>query len=567
MPYSLEEAVKELENNCVKQLTESNFLHPLSSSTIFPLSLEIISTQPKSSDTKMLNAVTEILQWGLLINQVYQRKLEMMFEEFKKDVPMTEDEYRGYSRDVQSFLDLRKRFSPRINSRFTKLKTVPSLRDRNFLPDYPDAKDFAFQLIELSEAYDNFAITPCKHEREEERGERYEKLESYNIYQTLISYYSPLSDYCCIPNTKVKSQLLYFMTRNIRNKPQELSDNFTTAFQHLSQKEDCLLDYENRNYLYLLSYLKRIDLTGAGNIDLARDTISALRAVVDIGRRESKQCRNNCTAQKLSTYFSELEKIIAPTNLHIGFNKNRKDDWDNRLNICLSKGNKWGGFSLLYSLDPHTKLLFFTADNDDEAQAEAIFFEAEDEKGKSYLVLEGLVLNKEFTTKIALRQDRYPHLMSHLFSPHLPQSALDLALYHIFLYAQERQKDLFINMKEVTSTKEYGPHEMLSYLSEMFLTAKYRFVVDDAPDRKRKFVYGEGGQQLYLRKNNQDLFQKLQEMGISVPPELMSNGKLLFYNHTWGNPHDPDSWINICEGEVRGIVITLEEISQFLKRS
>ncbi len=305
MSASLEERARGLETEVKKSLTKDSSMYILESSTIFPQTIEVISKQSKEQDIRKCRALLEILHWGLYINQIYQRKLKWMYGKFKNEHPPRKDEYQAYSRDTQSFYDLRKEFLPPHNSKFEKWKTIPSLKERGFLQDGSGNEDLALKLIKVSEEYDYFSITECLSITEERCGERYERLKSFDVYETLITLYSPFSDYCSTDEGKLSpQQFSNVLLRGISCTTEELSASFVASFKRQAENKDFLQGLEERNYLSLLKYFQEIDLEGAGNLDFARRTISALNEMVAIGIRETKQKE---FYSPLREHFSELE--------------------------------------------------------------------------------------------------------------------------------------------------------------------------------------------------------------------------------------------------------------------
>jgi len=523
MVFTSEEAL-DLETRLTSLLEQNSSLYPFAS--LPNLSLELSSFDFEEGRAKHAASVRFLLGMGLVLNHLYKLRIQCMSEMCDawlagtKGIPKEELAYplnkdtlydlRDYGRFVPSFDEPSKPQGEDLS------EVVHQLVRTGLVPIFPGhtPQEIALQLIRLSYHFDQFAVKEQLSHRDVKRGDRLKQLDCYRVYSVLIDEFNHLM--------------------NPDQKPDSLEP-----------------------------FLEKVASTSS--------------QIIEIGSRSiPDSVVSSSLAEELSqTILNQKDHLYART-LTIGINSDWRDNTLTRINPCCiydyrsgdglksKKGNK-ACFSLLYSLDPAVHQLFFNV-KDSEAQAVAILFEAEDAQDKPYLILEGVVANSEFLKLDFLKDRRLS-----VFNPSLYQRIppLDLILYYSAQYACSLNRNMFLNMTEITGMEEYGPHDLLHYLPRLFSELSYHpsFMSDPRSSGEKNLAVSssEGAEEIYLRKDNVRLLSKLREAGISLPSGLIDpHGKLKLMAHTWADPQDPETWINSCEGRAYGKILSVEELRKII---
>ena len=444
-------------------------------------------------------AIARIIPWGRFLERAYYIKNGQLSADFIKEctlVPVYLDKL-VFDCDPTTYLDLRgKEKRPYLERKPLELLTKIQKANRNYIPENLDSSpenSVSYLMLQLCSAFDSFTCSQLSQEKIKE-GE-------HQIQEDCRSVYYHIFERRCEPFT------------------QELNIN---------------------------------------DLFLAQRTIHDINKIIQIGTDHLKEKYERLPA--ITNYFNQLELTISKlmdrtAQLEVDFNSDWQNNYSTHIPICIFEKGKIPHVSLLYSLDPGTHLLFFNSlDQTNPAQAAAILFDVEDAPGKSYLLLEGVVTNAEFEKiKMVNRTAQIcPKLPLPLRKPHY-----DLILDTVKEYAASRKREVIVNMNEVTSLEERGPHEFSRYLTQLFsqefLSYETEKIADPRYPQKSLIVSQEGGKEsIYLRKDNTKLKKILEENGITIPPELLRDGKLMLYTHSWANPRKPETWVNKTEGMVYG---------------
>lgn len=516
-----------------------------------PVQSDFYSDQSSELEQKG-GIISEIIRLGLFLYGIYNHRLVDMTLQSNSVKKSLDRNYVALTPETMP--DLRDKYIPSFDDnakgeQFTGKKLdelMESLQKEGWFSEgiLAGNRDWAKKLIELTGRYDQYVALPPVSSNWEKSGGRLDLLEASNFYQIFVGRTSKLG---------------------IFKRAME-SGGLAAAQERL----------------------------GKSALELSREIIYAMEKMAETGQKKAPKPKNDKTNQLLD-YLSALEKEVQPATENIRFNKDWKQNYFTEILVCIfnrldpatgapmEKINAM--YSLLYTLDPTCSLLFFSSNRqenqgcqnnlprqdhprrqDNSAQAAAILFEVEDKNHQKYLGLEGLVMNTEFMSLVPLPQKKYP-----VFNKKLNRSQrrpyLDQILYHVTEYALSRNLPLFINMNEVTQATEYGPHELLYYLNELFPGSNYRHEMSLQDVRGRKMelaVSVSGGEELYLKKDNEPLLRILQENQIEIPLEMLTpSGGLKLLNHTWADPTGiEETGCNECWGTARGLVISLERIRE-----
>ncbi len=516
---TLEELFQNHEQELIQLLERKPELyHPLSIPS-FPIRIE--QKYSPEGNEQFSQTVRQGILLGLLFNQLYKMRIANMATpcaEWVHEVqgipkeqlrfPLNKDtlfDLRDYGKIVPSFDDPdNSNYHKDLESllpTLTRTRGVPPLNSRHHY------LDVTRRLVELSYHFDELAIKEQITHRGEKRGERLDQMSCYPIYNTIIDRYNE------------------FLQGGIGEK-----------------------------------------------VSFARELLFSIREMLRLGAQQGK-FEDKLTTQILDHLRYQQETLDIPT-ITVGVQEDWRDNLVTRIPGCcihhcksntspeIKKGKK-SFTSLEYTIDPVTHQLFFSSENPkNEAQALAILFEATDREERPYLVLEGVLMNQEFRNIPLSSEDKYRRISPQLYRR---DPILDHIIYHVAKLSYDLDRSLFINMNEITGMEEYGPHDLLYYLSRLFQEVSYHHQNIDLStsggELKRLAISATIADKIYLRKDNSTLQKILVENGIEIPPALIdSQGRLKLLSHTWADPTNPDTWINSCEGNAYGKIIPLEEL-------
>lgn len=538
MAESLDERLLKFQNDLVKLLDQKPELYPPLHPFFVSVQSEFYSEKPAELEPKS-KSIWEIIKLGIFLHGVYNYRIVEMCLPANSELKSNRGDLNGINIFLNPELisDVSDKFTlsfdnPDNNYRERKLnESMDFLKQKGWF--YKGAFRgniiLARKLVELTGYYDSFATAHSVSHNEEKKGDRTNRLEANSIYQLFVGENSKIGTF------------------------KRMIDSYgLTAAQ---------------------GEIKNLGL------NFFREIIYSIKKMVGIGKRKAHQ-QDNDSAKELEEYLAALGNEVELQKEEVGFNLDWKPNYITRIPSCIFNRLNHGGktikpgknahYSLLYSLDPTSSLLFFSSSSPkNPAQAAAILFEVEDSKNRKYLDLEGVVMNKEFMGLVPLPSD-YP-VFNRKLNRDQRKPYLDQILYHAAKYACSKNLPLFINMTEITSMEECGPHELLYYLRDLFPGVDYQHEIGPQTVNGKEMdlaISVRGGEEIYLRKDNAPLLKILLENQIDPPLEMLSpSGKLKLLNHTWANPRKiGETGINDCEGMARGIVISLDYLKRYLTK-
>lgn len=503
--------VNSLETQLEALLKAKPELYQIPNLESLPAQTEIVPSIPEMILEKNTK-IKDILNFGTVFRDLYRAKLKDMHKKAVNMVASQDPQIQpdGYELNSDTLFELRRNF-------------VPSLEDMSLgKRERDEARSRAFQAMDLSELSKKLTLTPEQ------------------VYQNILGFSAAYDEF-------------------------NLREDFGKNEKKRGEEKDSLSAHNIYNII--ISW----NPAGISQIDFSRRVIGALRQMTEIGNREEtrRTGKSDSLSDSLCSYLAELEKKIAPQMMRIGFNEKWEDNYEDKAvieGVCIFKGGNNAHNSLLYCIDPSTNMLFFSAENN-SARAVNILFDAHDLNGNQYVVLEGVLMNKEFEQWKPLFWVPGKEL-----NPNLQERKvhLDLMLYYAARYSYYSKKKLFINMTEITGTGEYGPHEFLHYLPRLFPNVSYQHEKNPDPrrtDEVKILIQSKraGRSTLYLQKDNSQLQKILEENDVKILPKHLIDGKLKLMAHTWADyPINSNTWENTCEGPVYGIIVSDEEMRKIL---
>ena len=336
------------------------------------------------------------------------------------------------------------------------------------------------------------------------------------------------------------------------NNVQLLTDlaNFTAFYDDLlrfdkvslNKEQQCFFSsldkfYHNRNqFLNIKNKFDVLDQKEISNSvfeinSFLRETrrfFNTSKECMDYKFKKIKNLRENHFNLLNSSLLDVVDGLEQDISLQIrpSFKNTLEENYDPNIFSCIFKDSTNSLASLLYSIDPSVHLLFFNSlvnksksKQSNYPEALAILVDVESE-GKEYLILEGLLANKEFNS----------------LNNFSGESIYFFVDDQIKKYAESLNKGFLLSLYQVQSEFEHGPLEFLDSI-------KHRYGFSFSYDRRKpkgissiaveqdrwissdkKIILQEHLSSVkYLTKSSVELRKKLKKVGPNFFPEFFQS--------------------------------------------
>ena len=548
-----------LDKALIKILNKEN-QYQIPDSDFFPDNVEVLYSNEESIDNITL-AKEEIKQWGFFFNFLYRtRTLNCYGQHAILLGPAPGMISQTINVNAESYRDMRKNIIPEFDQQLKNSLDyeclLRSLISIDFIESKQNKNEFYEKLILASKHFDDHYQRKLSRAQEKAGGKQVKLQECY--------FYELIIDKLSLEYNKMNNLNLNDVLGNGKNKndsPEERKVREHIKLEYLRSEKAGNSDKEQSDK----EPSDEIENNSENYLTLPREVIFAISHIFNEGKKYISNWQSDKIIQEISDHLDSLKQEISPTILTAEFNNNWKKNYENNIDVCIFKSKKRSSVSLLYALDPDTNLLFFNInkskiENKIPAQAALIFFNAEDSIGKQYVVLEGVLMNEEFE-----RIEPFDRNIFTEFNSTLPDRKrhLDILVHYAAAFAREQNKDLFINLNELISSSEYGPHEFGFYLTKLFPELQYGVELMPNPfaqgkNNKSKLIKSVLPiKKLYLRKNNSKLANIIKQ---NLNQEMQSQffddkNRFLLFNHSYADMSDLSTLVNKCVAKCYGFVI------------